>query len=129
MVFFIPNLSAYTFINFTKSSSVPPKHSAKATEASFPDCIIIPFKRESIDTLSSISRNVLEPPILYDFDEILHVFEIDKFVFLILSKATYTVIILVIDAGGTLTSAFFSKRISLVSYSNTTACSALESIE
>ena len=58
-----PRASAYIFMYSAKVSSEPAKCSAKATLASFPETIIIPFKRSSIVTSIYGLRNIVEPPI------------------------------------------------------------------
>ena len=86
----------------TNSSSVPAIPSAKATQASFPETIIIPFNKFSTDTLSFGIINIEEYPsddILHAFLEILNFSLRDNSPFLIKSKATIAVIIFVIEAG------------------------------
>ena len=56
----MPISAAFSFIISAKVSSDPAIPSAKATHASLPDAIIIPFKRFSTDTSSLIIINMEE---------------------------------------------------------------------
>ena len=93
---------AFSFINKTKSFSVPDRPSAKATQASLPETIIIPFNKSSTDTWSFNIINIDEYPLcdnLHAFSEIVIISSNDVSPFLSKSKATIVVIILVIEAG------------------------------
>ena len=108
VVLVIPSSSALLFIIPTKSFSVPPRYSAKATAASFPDAIATPFKSSSTVLISPVSRSIVLPPIFLAFS--LHVTLSSKAIFP-LSTASIVrsiVIILVTDAGANFSSAFFS---------------------
>jgi len=56
----IPISKAFSFIISEKFSSDPAIPSARATQASFPEAIIIPFKRSSTDTSSFTIINIDE---------------------------------------------------------------------
>ena len=56
-------LNAFYSLCRDRSENEYLKHSAIATLASFPLCIIIPFNKSEIETLSFISKNILLPPI------------------------------------------------------------------
>ena len=58
--FSIPISDAFSFIKTTKSSSEPDKPSAKATQASFPETIIIPLRSSSTVTWSFNIINIEE---------------------------------------------------------------------
>ena len=107
----MPISLALAVINIANSSSVPAIPSAKATHASLPDAIMIPFNKFSTETSSPTIMNIEEYP---DVDN-LHAFsETINFSFrlkspdLIKSKAIIEVIILVIEAGYIEVSGFFS---------------------
>ena len=59
-VFSKPISLAFSFIRFTKSFSVPESPSARATQASFPDTMIIPFSNSSTVTRSFNIINIDE---------------------------------------------------------------------
>ena len=53
---------ASRFIVSTKLSTLPDTPSARATEASLPDCTIMPLSRSSTFTLILVSMNMTEAP-------------------------------------------------------------------
>ena len=63
LVEYMPISSAFSFIISAKFSSEPAIPSANATHASFPDAMIIPFKRFSTDTSSFTIINIDEYPL------------------------------------------------------------------
>ena len=110
VVFFIPNSWHLLFIMFTKSSSVPPRYSAKATAASLPDAIATPFNNSSTVLTSPVSSNIVLPPIFLAFS--LHV-TLSSNLILPLSTASIVnsiVIIFVTEAGANFSSMLFSYR-------------------
>ena len=88
--------------------------SAKATQASLPETIIIPFNKSSTETSSSTMMNIDEEFVL---DSLQAFFDIKNFSssdispFFYKSNATIDVIIFVIEAGYIFISESFSKRI------------------
>ena len=59
---FIPISCAFSFINDTKFSSVPAIPSARATQASLPEAMIIPFNKFSTEISSLTIINIDEYP-------------------------------------------------------------------
>ncbi len=59
----MPRRRAYSFINSAKAASVPAVYSARATEASLPDWMIMPRISWSTRTRVPTSMNMREPPV------------------------------------------------------------------
>ena len=98
----IPISAAFSFIISTKFSSVPAIPSAKATQASLPETIIMPFNNSSTVTESFTIINIDEYPLwdsLQAFLETINSSDKDIFSFLSKSNTTIVVIIFVIEAG------------------------------
>ena len=92
----------------TKLSTLPPKYSAIATAASFPEAIAIPLSISSTVLTSPVSNSIVLPPIFLAFS-LQTILSLN--VMLPLSTASIAksiVIILVTDAGANFSSEFFS---------------------
>ena len=58
-----PISAAFSFILSTKARSLPARASARTTQASLPDWMIMPRTRSSTFTRSPTRKNICEPPI------------------------------------------------------------------
>ena len=62
-VSFMPRRCACSFMSAANEASLPPTASARATEASLPDCTIMPWISSSTVTGLRGSMNMREPPV------------------------------------------------------------------
>src|SRR6476469_8952537 len=103
---------ASVFIWSVKDCSVPAMHSARTTDASFPDKVTMPLIRFSTLTCSLALRNIVEPAwgpchFCQVSGRTVHILLSGSWPLSISSNATSVVIILAIDAGGMRVSVFF----------------------
>ena len=107
VAFSMPIAAASSVISSAKASSVPAIASASAMAASLPDCTMMPRRMSCTVTREPISTNIFEPPLRQAFSEIGISSSIFSRPSASRSKAMNTVMILVMDAGGIGSSAFF----------------------
>ena len=107
-VFFMPSSAARAFIFETKADSLPQICSARATAASFAEAITTLFTISRTLICSPSLRKICEPPIDVAWAEAVTVSSQPRAPPSIASIMISRVIILVTDAGGRASSAFFS---------------------
>ena len=106
----IPSSAARSVISRAKASSLPASASATTTQASLPDCTMIPLIRSSTVGRSVSSRNIVLPPIALARDETENRVSRPTRPSRNASNSMFSVISFDIEAGGIGTSAFFSRR-------------------